>query len=74
MLTWFRGNILLISICGMMASPFCVTRDSISAFDHLARDDVVVRRYRERVQKSPPEECYEVVWEFVSLGMQQVAE
>jgi hypothetical protein len=71
--TWCCGNILLVIVCGMTASPLCITRDGFSTFNSFVRDDVVMRSDRKRPKEPPPEEGYKVFWVFVSLGMQQIA-
>jgi hypothetical protein len=72
-LTWCCGDILLVLVSCTKASPLCVARDGVSTFDHLVRDDVVMRSYCERAQEPPPEERYKVARVFLSLGMQQIA-
>lgn len=72
-LTWCCGNILLVLVSCTKASPLCVARDGVPTFNHLVRDDVVVRSYRKRPQEPPPEERHKFVWVLLSLRMQQIA-
>lgn len=72
LLTWSRGNILLVFVSGATTSPLCIARDGFSTFNHIVRDDVVMRSYRKRPKEPPPEECYKVIRVFLSFRMQQI--